>query len=165
MKRLLKFRYSPDEGVLIKYEKSIKGSGAFETITVESAEKPQKDLQAALQAMAAHLCAIAELPADWAEDLEIRGVTCTWTDGIRGLVITGLRKLEHSNAPLVLNSPHFTEAPYAEDGDDTVSVYDDGCGEDLETLDRLVFGYVDGAREQLRLELEAAPSAVLHATN
>ncbi len=161
-RRLLKFRVSPDEGVLVKYERPIKGSARYETITLESDEKPLKDLKDALAAMAAHLVAIAELPAEWQKDLEIRSVTVTHTDGITGLVITGLRKLAKSNAPLVLNSPHFTECPYSETGSPTVSVYSAECGEALELLTKRALAYVDGDREQLQLELEAAPTAVLH---
>ncbi len=160
MKRLLKFKLD-DDGVLVKYE-DVDQESVRETHTVESPERPIKGLRDALSMMAAHLCTMAELPSTWAKEIEIRGVTETHTNDVRGLVVTGLRKLRGSNAPLVLNSPHFTECPYSEDGDSDVGIYTATCGADLDDLERWVWGYLDGEREQLQLGLEVEPSAVLH---
>ncbi len=160
MKRLLKFKLD-DDGVLVKYE-VVDQESVRETHTVESPERPRASLRGALALMADHLCVMAELPSTWAKELEIRGVTVTHTNDVRGLVITGLRKLKGSNAPLVLNSPHFTECPYNEDGDSEVGIYTAACGVDLDELEKQVWCYVDGEREQLQLGLEAEPSAVLH---
>lgn len=146
MKRLLKFRYSPDDGVLVKYERPVKGQAGFETITLESAEKPLVELRDQLQGMAKHLIKIAELPEDW--KLEIRSLTITHGEET-GLVITGLRELVHQNAPLCINSPHCTELAQP-------------CREDLEKLADLVWKYVAGEREQL--ELDFTPAAAQKVT-
>ena len=164
MNRLLKLRYSPEDGVIVKYEKVSGDDGPAETITLESAERPRQALKDALKVMAEHLCTIAELPSTWAEKTEIRGATLTWTQDIRGVVITGLRTLKGSNAPLVLNSPHSTESPYNE-GEDDIGVYNGDCGEALDELESQAMAYVSGDREQLQLSLTEEPSAVLHAAN
>ncbi len=165
MRRLLKFSYSLDNGALVKYERPADGKARAETITLESHDGPKKALKDALQKMEKHLREIADLPDDWKDDLEIRGVTCTWSNDIRGLVITGLRKLTSSNSPLVLNSPHFTEEPYSETADPDIGIFSEDCLEDLEVLENLAFKYVDGDREQLELDLATKPSAVLHAAS
>jgi hypothetical protein len=163
MKRLLKFKLD-DDGVLVKYE-LVDQESVRETLTVESQDRPRAELREALKAMAEHLCTIAELPPTWAKDIEIRGVTCTHTNDIRGLVITGLRKLAGSNAPLVLNTPHFTEAPYTEDADSDVGIYTAACGLALDLIELEVWRYLDGEREQLQLGLTEEPTAVLHASS
>ncbi len=163
MRRLLKFKYSEkDREVLVKYE--IDGKASMpEIITLESHERPTPAVTLRLDAMAAHLVEIAELPEDWLDELTILGVTITHTDGVKGVVITATRALEESNAPLVLNSPHFTETEYSETGGNGKSIFSTECAEALKKLEKLVFAYVDGEeREQLKLELTEAPTAVLH---
>lgn len=72
------------------------------------------------------------------------------TENGSGLVITGLRELEHQDAPLCINSPHTT-------------AFSEQCTLDLKELERLVLRYLDGdERAQLQLHLEEEPSAVLH---
>jgi hypothetical protein len=137
MRTLLKFKTS-DEGCLVKYEQSRDG-GEPDTITLESMDGPAAGLMAALKGMAVHLLSICEMPMAMEKDITIIGVTITHNEETgRGIVITGLRKLKRSDAPLVLNSPHTTDFNHL-------------CAESLEELEKQAFAYVDGTRQQFVL--------------
>lgn len=162
MRKLLKVRIDAD-GVLVKYQEAKGENAKTETVTLEAEDPPLPELERALSSMAEHLCAICELPADWVEDIEVRSVTVTYTEAATGLVITGLRSLDGSSAPLILNSPHFTDAPYSETDQGGKGIYSADCGRDLNELARAAFAYVDGKRGQLQLDLrpreaEATPA-------
>ncbi len=155
-RRLLKFKANSDRTeILVKYE--IDKNGAVDIVTLESTEKPAKALFDALQAMDKHMGEIAELPADW--KLTILGVTVTNTNDVQGLVITATRELENSNAPLCLNTPHFTRQPYSEGDDSGAGIFSFRCAQALDRLEKLVFAYVDGDREQrvLNFDIEQSP--------
>ena len=136
MRKLLKFAYSPkDPKVLVKYERQEPGMMP-ETVTMDSGDRPLPELVKSLARLERWLERLGELPDSW--DLTVRGFTRTSTGG---LMITGLRALEDSPAPMVINTPLVSEL--------------DGELEDvLEALEELVFRYVDGEREQLQLPFE-----------
>jgi hypothetical protein len=141
MRKLLKFKWSA-EGCLVRYEQE-RDKGLPDTYTLESGDGPNTALKDALKAMAEHLLAICEMPATMAEAVTIIGVTITHTEeNGRGVVITGTRKLKKIDAPMVLNSPHTTEYGYQ-------------CADALNELEKQVFAYVDGARQQLVLPFPA----------
>jgi len=149
-RRLLKFKASSDGGYLAKYE--VDGKQGTDTITFESTDAPLPELNAALQKMVDHVVAIAEFPVGWRGDIKIIGVTCTYSNDVQGLVITARRELENSNAPLIVNTPHFTREPYNEDSEDDIGIFSSECGDDLDALEVQVFGYVDGDRAQKQLD-------------
>jgi hypothetical protein len=147
-RRLLKFKLK-DNDVLVKYERPSDDAAVPDTVTLESGEAPRTELRQAMAAMAEHAIDICELPHDW--DLKVIGISRTYGD-FPGVVITALRDLDGSNAPMVINTPHFLED--SEDSD--MNVYSIECGESLDELERLIFEYVDGARKQLVLECATA---------
>lgn len=139
MKRLLKFSYAPkDHKVLVKWEQDTPDH-RVETLTVESAEEPAPELVLALKAMATHVCALCEFPAEWSTDITVRGVTINHGES-KGLTITALRELQGLMTPLVLNTPHTTE-------------FGKKCGEALEALEAAALGYAEGERAQLTLDI------------
>ena len=151
MKRLCKLKYNAKEDeMLVKYE--VHERDHVDTFTLESTEGPRSELVTALKTMAGHLCGICEFPGDWASKITVRSVTVTWSNEIRGLVITGLRALDGSNSPLVVNSPHFTEVPYNDDSESQKNIYSLECGIALDILTELAFKFVDGERRQLQFE-------------
>ena len=105
MDQILKFSYSEKSGdVVVKRHIPLKG--AFDTVTIESTDEPSLELKDALQALAPYVCTLCEFPAEWADDITVRGVTVKPEDGKdSGLTITALRRLKHSDTPLVINTP------------------------------------------------------------
>jgi hypothetical protein len=149
MRRLLKFKCDKEAvDILVKYDTEVKGAG-WDIVTLEGCEKPSLALVTQLRAMVGHLIAIAELPADWLDDLTVIGVTRTIGENGTGLVLTGLRELAHQDAPLCINSPHTTS-------------FSMQCTLDLAELERLVLRYVDGQeRAQRQLHFAAAPAVAM----
>ena len=122
--------------VYIRYTEPPTKSSAGETITLEGNDPPLKELGEALQALKPHLLHLCSAPKEWAKDITIRSVTIS---DVGGVVITGLRALPASEAPLVLNSPHMEPTPAL---DDALGVLAAEC-----------WRYVDGERAQLTLAL------------
>lgn len=142
MRHLLKLAYSEkDHEILIRYRAET-DTGHVETVTLESAEEPAPELVEALAGLAPHVCALAELPREWAAQLTVRGVTVTRSEAT-GLTITALRKLKNLMTPLVINTPYTTEFGAA-------------CQTALDELERQALAFVDGERAQLELDLAAA---------
>jgi hypothetical protein len=78
--------------------------------SLRSHEDPRPEFLTALQALTSVVLSLCELPLDYGTDLKITGVTITDHETLgRGTVITALKKLTRSQAPLVLNTPHITE--------------------------------------------------------
>lgn len=138
MRRLVKI-HSGSEMTLVKYTK-VEDKGGSENVTLESADPPLKGLLKALDAMGNHLVEACELPEDWLEDIDVRGVSVTWKDEVPGIVISAIRKLQHSNSQLNIHTP-----PFEPKG---------ACKEALTALTREALAYVDGKRGQLDLGLE-----------
>lgn len=148
VRELLKLKIKDNE-VFLKYQ--VTGSGFPETVTLESTEPPRKELRDALQKMVDHVVDLCELPPSWREDMTVRSVTVTHND-VDGLVITALRDLDNSNAPMVVNTPHFTRS--GRDENQEPGIYSCDCGRDLDELERLALEYADGRRQQQVLEFE-----------
>lgn len=156
-RELLKLKIKDGE-VFLKYQ--VTGSGFPETITIESAEPPKTELKDALQLMAEHAIEMCELPPEWLADMTVRSVTITRGD-VDGLVITTLRDLEGSQAPMVINTPHFTRD--GRDENQELGIYSFRCGKDLDQLEKLAMRYVDGERQQKEFSFDEAaePDLVL----
>ena len=157
MRKLRKLKFDPKiSGIYLGWDNWDKASGVLKEHTLKCSERPRKELKEAILGMREHLIEQCELPLleGEADDVRIRGLTITENkDGIRGLVITGIRELRNSESPLVLNSPHFVEES---ENELAKGVFSDQCGADLDEVARLAFEYIDGSREQSQLDLDAA---------
>lgn len=127
-----------------------------DTVMMEIHEQPTKDLLDALQAMAEHALEFCEFPKTW--KLTVLGVTITHTNDVQGLVITCTRALKKCNAPLIVNTPHFTRDPYNEEDESGMGIFSDACCEALDRLETLAFAFIDGDRVQKQLEFEKQPA-------
>ena len=105
MERIIrKIKYDGSK-VRIEYEQKRRDGGDPDEYSLHSADRPAPEFDPVLQALAADVVAICELPEADARKLTIRGVSLTYTDGVMGACITALKGLTTSNAPLVLNTP------------------------------------------------------------
>lgn len=82
-----------------------------------SDEAPHPDFRGAMQAFRHEVGRLLELPELWSKEIEVIGLSINHEDdGRLGLVITCLRPLSMTNAPLVINTPHLREADAEEEG-------------------------------------------------
>lgn len=78
--------------------------------TLTSTDEPEPEFTDALQAMALHVCRLLDLPDEYAEGMTVSGVSISRNDHQgRGIVVTCLKTLGKTNAPLVINTPHLPE--------------------------------------------------------
>lgn len=95
------------------------GGGGSDYIehTLESGDPPAPEFVQAMQALAEEVGELLEVESEWAEGLEVIGLSINYEDdGRRGLVVTCLKPLDGTNAPLVLNTPHLREPDADADG-------------------------------------------------
>ena len=71
---------------------------------------PHPDFQKALQDLREWLGHMLELPEDYYHDMEVRGITITYEDGLRSYTITGLKDLGRERIA-TFNTPHATAPP------------------------------------------------------
>ena len=151
MKRqFTKVSYNPEKGVTLAWEGT--GPGLSEDhmrTTLKSKDAPKQDFIDVLEKLKRCVAEIVEAPFNWLSDSsEVRTVTIKYGDkGQKGVVISLVKRLAHSNRPLVLNTPYMEEyagedelAPEGHADQDMLALVDDLAAE----ADR----YVRGQRAQ-----------------
>lgn len=152
-RRVLRFSIKNDENVVVRWENATEeGEGTGDVFTIESIDLPKVELTDALQKMAEHAGEIMELSDKARQAIKVRGIKLSWKHGICGLIITGDRRLVNSKAPVVFNTPLFTEKLYADT--DGKNIFTPECADDLQKLSDLIFEFVDGDRAQRELQFE-----------
>jgi hypothetical protein len=77
---------------------------------LESFDPPEPALAKALDAFTPNVLELLELPIEYGIGLEIRSLSINYEDdGRMGLVVTCLKSLADTTAPLVINTPHLRE--------------------------------------------------------
>jgi hypothetical protein len=156
--RFTKIKYDGSK-VRLEYERPRKDDGDADEFLLNSADKPAPELDAALQALAVDVVTICELIPSDVSRLKVRGVTLTYTNEIQGAVITALKTLTTSHAPMVCNTPHLPSEPYSEGaGDYQPPTWPTGMFDRIAALEAQAKRYLDGERAQATLFAdEAAP--------
>jgi len=118
---------------------------------LKCSDAPRADFSVALQLLKKYVTQIIEIPEEnqnkWIENLEIRGVSFSWTNNVMGAVITALKTLEKSNSPLVINTPHKTAEPYSPGGD-VGNLLSEECVDALKDVIFEAEEYIGGKRAQ-----------------
>lgn len=144
--------------VYLAYDEINEETGAKNEHTVKSTEKPTPAFISTLGSLRSDVAEWVDQLNEWGNNLDIRGVSLSWTDGIMGACITALKPLENSRSPLVINTPHKPKTPYSEgdpDGDNYCLTTD--CAEAIERLIKVAEGFLDGERAQTSLDLHDDP--------
>lgn len=81
----------------------------------------------------------------------VRTVSWSWSHDIMGASVCLLIKLERSNSPLVVNTPHKPESQYNEGG--TSPTLPSLLAEKLHALHGLVVRYIDGERYREQIDM------------
>jgi hypothetical protein len=153
MQRFKKIKKTSTDKIHIEYEKMNK-NGEWDAYSMTSAQEPAPSFDHALDNLIPHIEEMCELPEKdhQVHPYTVRGVSLSYggENETLGVTITATRALDHSNSPLVLNSPHKISEPYAEGSDET-QVMSDDCLIDLQILFNEARDYLDGKRAQADL--------------
>lgn len=145
--RITKIGWTPKTGRLaLAWELPAKDEGEWDEFSFSRKVKPHPDLLAALQALAPHVVELCELEDLREPAIEVRSVTYTWAHDVMGAVVTALRHLQNSPAPLVLNTPHKPSDAYGEDEADPAQLLPEHTVRALRELAREAVAFLDGKR-------------------
>lgn len=111
--RFTKIKYDGSK-MRLEYEQERADGSDPDEFTLLSADKPAPEFEIALNALSDDVVEICEFEPHYAAQIDVRGVTLTWADGVMGACITALKRLTTANAPLVLNTPHLMAQPRSE---------------------------------------------------
>ena len=119
-----------------------------------SKDPPLEDLPKRLQVMANHVTEICDLPESATKNIVVSGITESYTDENRYLIITAVRALSKSKAPMLINTP--ARPLYPESDQDETFCMSKECFEDLLAVENEAMKYIRGERAQMSLDFAGA---------
>lgn len=118
--------------------------------TLVCKDMPRVELEKSLQVMANHVTEICEFDQSATKRIAVGGVSISYTDDNRYLVITALKDLTNSKGPLVINTPVRPELP--ENDCEAANCMSDELVNDLRILEEEAWKYIIGDRAQQSLD-------------
>lgn len=132
------------------YQEATKSWDAY---TMKCSDPPREELKERLLAMVAHVIEICEFDEQDAKKFIVSGVTESHSDDNRYITITAQKELEHSKAPLIINTPARPELPQNEADSEDYCI-SDALASDLKALESEAWRYIDGERAQQTLDFD-----------
>ena len=122
--------------------------------TLTCKDQPRPEFLERLQTLANHVTEICEFSEWETKKLIVSGVSLSYGDkGNCYLVITAQKALEHSKAPLIINTPARPEMPES-DADSQEFCWSDDLAADVHALEQEAWMYIEGERAQQTLGFE-----------
>ena len=132
------------------YQESTKSWDAY---TMTCKDPPRVELKERMLAMVAHVIDICEFDERDAKRIKVSGITESHTDDNRYITITAQKELEHSKAPLIINTPARPEMLQNEAESENYCI-SDALADDLKALESEAWRYIDGERAQQTLDFD-----------
>ena len=151
--RIIKVKVKKGEWT-IRWQKKNEAAETYDTYEVTSKDPPLEELPKRLQVMANHVTEICDLPESATKNIAVSGITVSYTDKNRYLVITAVRSLSKSKAPMLINTP--ARPLYPEDDQDETFCMSKECFEDLLAVENEAMKYIRGERAQMSLDFAGA---------
>jgi len=124
------------------------GGGEPDEYLLKCGDTPTPEFKAAWEALASAIVREAELPVEMAATITPIGLSVSYyADDRWGACMSGLRALNHSNAPLVINTPHKPAEPTEGNPDDACVLWESSIRAISDVLSRAK-EYVEGERAQ-----------------
>lgn len=158
MRQITKVKLSKESKVHIEYrvERTVEEVTDYDMFTLDCIDKPIPQFNLAMMELRKHVLEICEMPADDLEVMKImvKGVSFSYSgvDDVMGATIIAIKKLNKSNTPLMINTPHKFAEPHSENQGAEMCLTEE-CIEVLEELINQAEKYLDGERAQLKLDL------------
>lgn len=141
--------------VIIEYQKP-SPAGGFSDFKISSFDAPRPQLPVSLGKMASNVVEICELPADDEKNITVLSVKVSYhtvnEEDVRGCVITAVRTLLQSSAPMLISTPLKKECADTQKGDPRTTMTTE-CVSDMLNVICEAIRYVQGERQQTELPL------------
>jgi len=143
------------QGVEIHYDQWNNNTNSYDSKTLKSEEQPHPDFNKAFEELRDEVLLLCEIDDDPGV-VEVTGVSFSWTEGDYAAVLSATRELRDKDLPLNLNTPVLWS---------DVSEGAEGQMLPERTIDKLqrlmveCERYIQGERQQLKLDLEASKEA------
>lgn len=143
------------QGVEIHYDQWNDNTNSYDSKTLKSEEPPHPDFNKAFEELRDEVLLLCEIDDDPGV-IEVTGVSFSWSEGDYGAVLTATRELRDKDLPLNLNTPVLWS---------DVSEGAEGQMLPEQTIDKLqrlmveCERYIEGERQQMKLDLEASKEA------
>lgn len=147
--RIIKVKAKKGEWT-IRWQKKNEAADTYDTYEITSKDMPLEELPKRLQVMANHVTEICDLPESATKNIIVSGITESYTDENRYLVITAVRSLSKSKAPMLINTP--VRPLYPENDQDETFCMSKECLQDLLAVENEAMKYVRGERAQQSLD-------------
>ncbi len=155
-RRVRKVKRNAKGFVTVAYE--VPNGSDVDTYSMTCKSEPHADLLQAFQDLLPSVEEICEFDHDYTEKMVVSGVSFTFKETesgpIRGAVVTAQKLLKNHPAPMIINTPHKTDVPYGEDGDDS-ACFSTATAMTLETVEQEALKFVDGKRGEKPAEDDA----------
>lgn len=151
--RIKKVKITNDDKIHIIFEKRAKNREGWDEYSITCSEQARPEFYIALRGLAGHVAEMCELPEDYANRIQVRGVSFSFggEKEVMGATITAQMELYNSNCPLNLNTPHKASDSYSDIPADPMQLLTDECVNALYVLSNECDLYIGGERAQGQL--------------
>ena len=151
--RIKKVKLTKDEKIHIVFEKRAKNREGWDEYSITCSDQPRPEFYIGIQGLAIHVAEMCELPEDYVDRIQVRGVSFSYggEKEVMGATITAQMELHNSNCPLNLNTPHKASESYSDTPADPVQLLTDECVDALFVLCNECDLYIGGERAQGQL--------------
>jgi len=136
---------SKDNKITITYERTRQDRDDTDKYVIESYDQAKPEFHKWMKLLRETVVEICELPSYFADKITITGVSYSWAMLIMGATITAQIKLEHSDAPLCITTPHKPTESYGGNPEDP-NLLTATAETTLEGLIKAATAYINGDR-------------------
>lgn len=152
VRRIGKVKMNKEKRVTMEYEeKNMRGQ--WDQYSFSCSDAPRPEFEQALASLAEHVVTLCELPEDYTHRITVKSVSFSYGGEaeVMGAVISAGMKLENSNQPLNLNTPHKASESYSAGPADENQLLPGKCVKALDRLQDECMRYIMGDRAQMQL--------------
>ena len=145
--RMLKIK-AKGKFITLQWEQYQKSTSNWDEHALTSADPPRPELLDCMKKMNQHIVDICEMQKSDINKVEARSISLSYGEDGSGVVISGIKELEHNTSPLCINTPYKPE--FGPEGMEECGMSAE-LQEDIGNLCDEAFKYINGDRAQQNL--------------
>lgn len=150
--RFKKIKVTSEQKITLVYEQE-NNNRTMDEYSMTCSDKARPEFYSAMKDLAPHVIEMCELPNNYLERIDVRGVSFSYggEKEVMGATITAQMMLNKSNCNLNLNTPHKASESYSDGDGDPKQLLSCECVDALKTLCAEAQLYIEGDRAQTKL--------------